>query len=60
MKSHDERSASRECGHRKSQNVKSTKKTYRSPELFIYGDIREITQGVGSSLKADMGGPGKT
>ena len=32
------------------------KKTYRSPELLIYGDIREITKNVGPKGNLDGGG----
>jgi hypothetical protein len=35
----------------KSNLSKSTKKSYKAPELFVYGDISEITRMVG-----DMGG----
>ena len=47
MKSRDENPVPTGRNHRDSQHVKSTKKTYRSPQLFIYGDIREITQSAG-------------
>ena len=46
MKSRDENPVQTGRNHRDSQHVKSTKKTYRSPQLFIYGDIREITQSM--------------
>ncbi|MBE9227077.1 lasso RiPP family leader peptide-containing protein [Phormidium sp. LEGE 05292] len=29
-----------------SNNQKSNKKPYHSPQLFSYGDIRELTQGT--------------
>lgn len=32
-----------------SNNQKSNKKPYHSPQLFSYGDIRELTQGSDGS-----------
>ena len=34
------------------------KKEYQAPHLFIYGNVREITQNVGNSGAADVGGSG--
>ena len=33
----------------------STKKPYKSPELSVYGDVREITRTVGDKGGADGG-----
>lgn len=40
----------------------STKKPYEAPKLFVYGDIREITQSNATGKKSDAGGkqPNKT
>ncbi len=32
-----------------------TERPYQGPELFVYGDIREITQAVGQRAKKDGG-----
>ncbi len=32
-----------------------TRRPYQGPELFVYGDIREITQAVGQHAKKDGG-----
>ncbi len=32
-----------------------TRRPYQGPELFVYGDIREITQAVGRHAKKDGG-----
>jgi hypothetical protein len=32
------------------------KKTYSTPQVQIYGDLREITRSVGGSMSADGGG----
>ena len=38
----------------------SMKKLYKKPELVVYGDLREVTQGGGNmSDKNDNGNPGK-
>ena len=29
------------------------KKTYKQPQLQVYGDLRQITQNMGSKTKAD-------
>lgn len=34
------------------------KMAYRSPQLFVYGNVREITENVGNSGAADVGGSG--
>lgn len=33
-----------------------TKKPYHKPELLVYGNIREVTQNVGSKGNLDGGG----
>jgi hypothetical protein len=36
------------------------KKTYQKPNLRVYGDVRALTQAVGTaSMKGDGGGMGK-
>jgi hypothetical protein len=42
-----------------SQNTKIGKKKYHSPGLIYYGDLREITQTVGT-MGADDGAHGTT
>ena len=38
------------------QDKETTKKPYTAPQLFVYGDIREVTLTVGNkSAKADGG-----
>jgi hypothetical protein len=38
---------------------KRVKKRYRSPQVFVYGNIRQITQAIGmSGAMADGGPPG--
>jgi hypothetical protein len=38
-------------------DVEPARKEYRSPELRVYGNIREITQGLGKNTTFDGGGP---
>ena len=40
------------------QLPKSSKKPYGTPQLSIYGDVREITQTVGMSGNSDGGSGG--
>jgi len=40
------------------EHEKTSKKPYASPELVIYGDIREITQEAIGTGKNDHGVPG--
>lgn len=35
---------------------KADKKSYQPPKMFIYGDIRELTQNVGNMGAGDGGG----
>ncbi len=49
MKSHSKKTTRGVRGTRKSRNEESTKKAYRTPQLLVYGDIREITQNVGAT-----------
>jgi hypothetical protein len=48
----------------KSPDKKASKKSYHSPELVVYGNIREITEDAGAGQKADKskitGQKGKT
>jgi len=38
----------------KQEKIKNSKKLYRSPEIIIYGNLREITQSLGmTSQTAD-------
>ena len=37
----------------------SSKKLYKTPELVVYGDLREVTQTVGDKSKVEDGGSGK-
>jgi hypothetical protein len=37
------------------EREKTSKKHYESPNLVIYGDIREITQNVGNKGNSDGG-----
>jgi hypothetical protein len=39
----------------KAHDSQPTKKTYRSPKLVVYGDIRKITQAGTSGDKNDTG-----
>ena len=39
-------------------NGQGAKKIYHGPELFTYGDIREITKAVGMSGNSDGGSGG--
>lgn len=39
-------------------NQKTEKKTYSTPKLVVYGDVREITQAVGNMGSADGGAGG--
>jgi hypothetical protein len=38
-------------------DVEPGRKAYRSPELRVYGNIREITQGLGNNKTRDGRGP---
>jgi hypothetical protein len=38
------------------RKTENQKRTYRSPELLIYGNIREITKNVGPKNNVDGGG----
>ena len=42
-----------------SQDKGSTKKPYAAPQVFVYGDIREVTRAVGNKGAGD-GGKGAT
>ena len=55
MKSHNKKTTRGVRGTRKSRNEGSTKKAYRTPQLLVYGDIREITQNVGATATLDGG-----
>ena len=37
-----------------------TKKTYETPELVTYGDVRVLTANVGNGGRYDTGGAGNT
>ena len=40
-----------------SRDQELTKKSYKSPELIVYGDVRTITRVAGATVgKNDMGG----
>jgi hypothetical protein len=39
----------------KSKLLEFAKKSYKAPELFVYGDISEITRTVGNSGGTDGG-----
>ena len=41
------------------EREKTSKKHYESPNLVIYGDIREITQTVASNTTVSDGGTGQ-
>ncbi len=43
-----------------SPNKDNKKKPYSKPELTQYGDIRDLTNAVGSTTKNSDGGTGKT
>jgi len=36
----------------------SAKKPYQSPQIRVYGNIREVTQGFGNNRRRDGGGSG--
>lgn len=42
-----------------SQDKGAAKKPYAAPQVFVYGDIREVTRAVGNKGAAD-GGKGAT
>lgn len=42
---------------RETEREDKPRKTYRSPRLVEYGDVRKLTQ-TGGSGSADFGGPG--
>ncbi len=44
MRSRDKHSAQGRHNTMKSHDENTAKKTYRSPQLLVYGNIREITQ----------------
>ena len=46
MRSHDEDRTESSKSAEISNDKGSLRKTYHSPQLFIYGDIRELTQNV--------------
>ena len=60
MKSHDENHTQNRKTAEKSNAKEATKKSYHRPQLLIYGNIREITRGLGSLGAPDMPGKGKT
>ena len=37
------------------QDKETTKKPYTAPQLFVYGDIREVTLNTGAGAKVDGG-----
>ena len=39
----------------KTHDGRPAKKPYEKPQIFVYGDIREITQNVGNRGKGDGG-----
>ena len=43
-----------------SQAKDTAKKTYTTPELVVYGDVRELTLTVGNRSTVDDGGRGST
>lgn len=46
MASRDEQDRRARHDHKNSHDLESARKPYRSPQLFVYGDIRELTQAV--------------
>ncbi len=40
----------------KSRDEKQIKRAYKSPEIILYGNIREITHSVGATGTIDGGG----
>ena len=57
MRSHDEDRTESSESAEKSNDKGSLKKTYYSPQLFNYGDIRDVTQNVGNMGALDLGVP---
>ena len=55
MRSHDEDRTESSKSAEKSNDKGSLKKTYYSPQLFNYGDIRDVTQNVGNMGALDNG-----
>jgi hypothetical protein len=49
----DEERAHNTKGDKKSHDKGLSKKVYRKPQVFIYGNIREITQNVGNTGMMD-------
>lgn len=45
---------------KKSHDKSLTGKIYRKPQLFIYGNLREITQGTSNPGMGDSATSGKT
>jgi hypothetical protein len=43
-----------------SQDKGSAKKPYAAPQVFVYGDIREVTRTVGNKTLIADGGKGST
>ena len=43
-----------------SQDKGSTKKPYAAPQVFVYGDIREVTRTVGNKAPTADGGKGSS
>lgn len=56
MEPHDDSARRRKTDQKSSQQVKPAKKVYRTPQLSIYGDIREITRNVGGIGLGDGSG----
>ena len=56
MASRDEQDRRARHDHKNSHDLESPRKPYRSPQLFVYGDIRELTQAVDHSGLLDLGG----
>ena len=53
MKLHDKNRRSQGNSHRRPHDKELIKKSYHTPRLFIYGNIRELTQAAGSGTKHD-------
>ncbi len=55
MASRDEQDRRARHDHKNSHDLESPRKPYRSPQLIVYGDIRELTQAMDHSGALDNG-----